>query len=473
MPAMEALRLQAVQELGTLFRARCDALGGRKHFAHFEAWLWAARAEHERSSPANQGCTGVVPPIPLFAGATSAARTDLARKLVLAGLSEENARASCTALEDYCSALCHRLKDAEVQEVQASSWPPTSRSTVQLLDDVPPSLGSRAAGGHGKRKRGHSDHPPPPRAPEDPSGMETVRLVRLAHNDVEVAVTEHHLQKLRELFVATSCEAGRTDQPPPKAEKRDAGKALAKSAKVHERPKEGLRAGGDSQSTDASKEDQPFLRAAFSVLARLMALQGGHEGAGGMQGACPPPVFDVLRTDFGVTMECFASPVNTRFLRFCSAAVDVDAPFGSVGSFFRFRPRSGALVANPPFDPELITAMGLHMEKLLGVADQQGTVLIFIVVIPTWPERPCWQALNDSPHIAKGLRLPKSKHAYLDGGQHHGRRAIPLRLSNHDSSVFFLMSERAAAQMPVTFSKERRLREAFTGGLRILGALHK
>ena len=35
------------------------------------------------------------------------------------------------------------------------------------------------------------------------------------------------------------------------------------------------------------------------------------------------------------------------------------------------------------------------------------------------------------------------------------------RLSKHPTSVFFLMSERAAAACPVTNPKERRLREAF------------
>ena len=35
------------------------------------------------------------------------------------------------------------------------------------------------------------------------------------------------------------------------------------------------------------------------------------------------------------------------------------------------------------------------------------------------------------------------------------------------------MSKRAAALSPVSFAKERRLREAFTAGLRVQGALHK
>ena len=46
--------------------------------------------------------------------------------------------------------------------------------------------------------------------------------------------------------------------------------------------------------------------AAFCALARVHTLGGGHELAGGMQGACPPAVFDTLRADFGVMLEAFA-----------------------------------------------------------------------------------------------------------------------------------------------------------------------
>ena len=172
-------------------------------------------------------------------------------------------------------------------------------------------------------------------------------------------------------------------------------------------------------------------------------------------------------------MECFASPLNCRYPCFCSAAADVDAPFGSRGSFFRARPQSGAFLANPPFDPPLVLSMASHMQSLLDEADQHGRHLAFIVVIPTWPEQQCWKALRDSKHNASHLRLPRSKHAYLDGGQHIGRRESPIRLSNHDSSVFFLLSRKAKQGTPMTFERERRLREAFTGGMKVQGALHK
>ena len=76
-----------------------------------------------------------------------------------------------------------------------------------------------------------------------------------------------------------------------------------------------------------------------------------------LQAACPPSVFDVLKSDFDVTCELFASPLNAHCPRYCSAAADVDAPFGSLGSFFSFSPRSGGYLANPPFEASLVLAL--------------------------------------------------------------------------------------------------------------------
>jgi phosphorylated CTD-interacting factor 1 len=55
-----------------------------------------------------------------------------------------------------------------------------------------------------------------------------------------------------------------------------------------------------------------------------------NEGMG-LQGALPVPVFEVLNKQFGVSFECFASPLNSYFKQFCSAFPDTDGFFGSRG----------------------------------------------------------------------------------------------------------------------------------------------
>ena len=71
-------------------------------------------------------------------------------------------------------------------------------------------------------------------------------------------------------------------------------------------------------------DDAGFARALFCVLARYEAI-----GGAGHQAALNSGAFTLLRTQFGCEFECFASPLNCRYSRFCSAFPDVDAPFGS------------------------------------------------------------------------------------------------------------------------------------------------
>lgn len=77
------------------------------------------------------------------------------------------------------------------------------------------------------------------------------------------------------------------------------------------------------------------------------------------------PVLDTLHAHFGTGMECFASPLNCRWPRYCSLFADTDAPFGSLGSFFHFKPVRGSFEANPPFDKDCVTRMASHMFSLL------------------------------------------------------------------------------------------------------------
>ena len=101
-PALEAAQLAAVRRLGELCR---DAfLGAKSHHRHFEAWLWAARAESSAVDDA-------VPVLPSSAGPL--ARDLLCSSLLQAGVSEQEARSACDELGDRASSLAStRLKRA-------------------------------------------------------------------------------------------------------------------------------------------------------------------------------------------------------------------------------------------------------------------------------------------------------------------------------------------------------------------------
>jgi len=115
------------------------------------------------------------------------------------------------------------------------------------------------------------------------------------------------------------------------------------------------RGGAAAAGAAASASGEAFARdeAILALLLRYNALSGGAPdgSGGGMQGAIHGELFDCLKLRLGVTMECFASPLNCRFGRYCSAFPDTDGCFGSLGSFFDFWPLEGSFEANPPFVP--------------------------------------------------------------------------------------------------------------------------
>ena len=401
-PALEAHRLELVRELAAAFQQACaTALGGRKWFSHFEQWLWSARSDSAECAD------GVAPVLPLNPAA--AATEELHAKLVRTGMDSTDAQAVCAKLGAKAAEL------ARGANVMSSGG---SRSATVSV------------------------------SPGNGTGM-----LMLSCRSVEVDCSERHLAKLRTLHAAhAAAEAKRLQRK----RKREGGKAGRSSGP--DGP------GGPSGSVPEPAAEEEVEAAAFCAVARLLALQGAQPRAGGNQAACPAALLDALRSDFGVTMEAFASPLNCRFLRYCSAAADCDAPFGSVGSFFDFRPRCGALVANPPFVPAVVARMAAHMEALLDEAASAATHLLFVVVIPFWPDAPCWRALNESRHaLAPSMRVPQAEHGYYEGGQHCKAvgGAPAWKPATHDTSLFFLGSPKARAACPLTYQKEQRLRRAF------------
>jgi len=80
----------------------------------------------------------------------------------------------------------------------------------------------------------------------------------------------------------------------------------------------------------------------------------------------PVTVFESIQRNFGVTFECFSSPLNCYFRQYCSLFPDTDGYFGSRGSFFNFHPISGSFEVNPPLSEDIIEAAITHIEELLG-----------------------------------------------------------------------------------------------------------
>uniref|UniRef100_A0A4W6FG15 mRNA (2'-O-methyladenosine-N(6)-)-methyltransferase n=1 Tax=Lates calcarifer TaxID=8187 RepID=A0A4W6FG15_LATCA len=204
---------------------------------------------------------------------------------------------------------------------------------------------------------------------------------------------------------------------------------------------------------------EKFLSRVWCLLKRYQEMfgSGANEGTG-LQGALPVSVFEALNRQFGVSFECFASPLNCYFKQFCSAFPDIDGFFGSRGPFLMFSPVSGSFEANPPFCEELMDAMVTHFEDLL---DQSSEPLSFIVFVPEWrdPVTPALTRMEGSRFLRHQLSVPAYEHEYRSGSQHICKRCYYRAV--HGTAVLFLQNDAGFAKWAPTPERLAELTAAY------------
>jgi phosphorylated CTD-interacting factor 1 len=179
--------------------------------------------------------------------------------------------------------------------------------------------------------------------------------------------------------------------------------------------------------------------------------------------AFPDTGFQFLRDRMGVTVECFASPLNCWNQRFCSVARDTDRFFGSAGNFFKFEGHTGRLTeddeglelggsfeANPPFVEAVMNRMAERIDYLLEkYSDVPFSV---VVVVPAWSDCEGVIRMTNSkfnrPYPGYRLVLEKNKHDYRPGMQHRAQHSH--QPSNVDSFLFFLQNSKGILQNMLT-----------------------
>uniref|UniRef100_A0A8D3A0Y4 mRNA (2'-O-methyladenosine-N(6)-)-methyltransferase n=1 Tax=Scophthalmus maximus TaxID=52904 RepID=A0A8D3A0Y4_SCOMX len=195
---------------------------------------------------------------------------------------------------------------------------------------------------------------------------------------------------------------------------------------------------------------EKFLSRVWCLLKRYQVMfgSGANEGTG-LQGALPVTVFEALHRQFGVSFECFASPLNCYFKQFCSAFPDSDGFFGSRGHFLAFSPVSGSFEANPPFCEELMEAMVKHFEELLV---QSSEPLSFIVIVPEWrdPVTPALTRMEASKFLRHQLSVPAYEHEYRSGSQHICKREEMYYRAVHGTALLFLQNDAGFAKWAPT-----------------------
>nr|CAG4639841.1 EOG090X02BU [Daphnia pulex] len=208
-----------------------------------------------------------------------------------------------------------------------------------------------------------------------------------------------------------------------------------------------------------------FLPRVWCLLKRYQSYMGGqtsNEGQG-TQGALPLTVFEALYKHFGVSFECFASPLNCYFRQFASAFPDTDGYFGSRGPILEFKPVSGSFEANPPFCEEFMDTMVTHFERLLADSSEP---LSFIVFIPEWrePAPPVLKRLEESSWKRRQVVVPTFEHEYRHGYQHLvPKTEINVRAA-HGTVIVWLQNEAGYQKWGPTDERVDALLEAYRPG---------
>uniref|UniRef100_A0A8C7EZ07 mRNA (2'-O-methyladenosine-N(6)-)-methyltransferase n=1 Tax=Oncorhynchus kisutch TaxID=8019 RepID=A0A8C7EZ07_ONCKI len=206
---------------------------------------------------------------------------------------------------------------------------------------------------------------------------------------------------------------------------------------------------------------EKFLSRVWCLIKRYLVMFGAGVNEGtGLQGALPVPVFEALNKQFGVTFECFASPLNSYFKQFCSAFPDTDGFFGSRGPFLNFSPASGSFEANPPFSEELMDAMVTHFEKLL---EKSSEPLSFIIFVPEWrdPLTPALHRMETSAFRRHQMSVPAFEHEYRSGSQHICKKEEMYYKAVHGTVVIFLQNAAGFAKWEPTPERIQELLAAY------------
>lgn len=174
-----------------------------------------------------------------------------------------------------------------------------------------------------------------------------------------------------------------------------------------------------------------FYNALFCMMLRYYTI-----GDTTSQAALPKNIFNILQTKYKIQHECFASPLNAYFSSYCSGFYDTDKYFGSVGSFFKFYPKSGFYEVNPPFNEIVMQKMVEHIEYLIYNSNNN---LAFLVIIPKWNDiaSPMWQSLTNSRYKKLYFDILANKHHYYKGNKYRIKNE-QMWMAKHTTSIFLL-----------------------------------
>ena len=95
-----------------------------------------------------------------------------------------------------------------------------------------------------------------------------------------------------------------------------------------------------------------------------------------------------------------------------------------------------------------------HLTQLLDVSTKMERAPTFVVVVPHWPERPAWEALNAIPQRTRAEVIPLREHGYFEGAQH--TKKAQYRRATCNTSIIFMQTPKATETNPCHARRRRR-----------------
>ena len=140
---------------------------------------------------------------------------------------------------------------------------------------------------------------------------------------------------------------------------------------------------------------------------------------GGRQWSSPLDIYQYVVDRYKVTVEAFASPMNAQILylndptlKYCSIFPETDAPYGSMGDFFKVDLVGKHVFANPPRIDNIILPV---VQRMIQTCERASESFVrFIVEVPEWTDAEYYITLMNSPFKVFDHSFGKGQHYFVD-----------------------------------------------------------
>ena len=119
-----------------------------------------------------------------------------------------------------------------------------------------------------------------------------------------------------------------------------------------------------------------------------------------------------LNDKYNIDFECFASPINSYYTKYCSLFYDIDKYFGSFGNYYLVKYNRGFYIANPPYEPYMLKLM---VNKFIESCKNTNEKLLISFGLPNWGNNPAKYGKFEAIDIARKTKYLEFERCMKNG----------------------------------------------------------